>query len=99
MPDNTILDKILTQKHAEEIRSFNPISVVNDLLREIDERDRTVMIMRFGLSENNESATLEEIGQFLDITRERVRQIIKVVSTNLRKIQLSHEEIQRFTRI
>ena len=99
MPDNTILDKILTQKHAEEIRSFNPISVVNDLLREIDERDRTVMIMRFGLSENNESATLEEIGQLLDITRERVRQIIKVVSTNLRKIQLSHEEIQRFTRI
>lgn len=99
MSDNTILDKILTQKHADEIRSFNPISVVDDLMKDLTERDKTVIVDRFGLSDEGHKATLEEIGVKINVTRERVRQIIKGVIARLHDLQIEHEEIQRFTRI
>ena len=40
----------------------------------MDEREATVLRMRFGL-ENHEPRTLKEIGETLGLTRERVRQI------------------------
>lgn len=44
------------------------------VLDELPEREREVMKMRFGLNVEH-SATLEEVGQAFNITRERVRQI------------------------
>jgi len=44
------------------------------VLDELPERERDVMKMRFGLNAEH-SATLEEVGQAFNITRERVRQI------------------------
>ncbi|OGL86045.1 hypothetical protein A3I40_03260 [Candidatus Uhrbacteria bacterium RIFCSPLOWO2_02_FULL_48_12] len=99
MAANAILDKILTQRHADEIRAFNPITVVDDLMRGISDRERVVIIERFRLSEKGTEATLEEIGDRFKITRERVRQLIKVVIIKLRELQTGHDEIQRFTRI
>lgn len=40
----------------------------------LEEREKTVMIMRFGF-DDGESKTLEDVGEELGITRERVRQI------------------------
>ena len=47
---------------------------VMELLHTMDEREATVLRMRFGL-ENHEPRTLKEIGETLGLTRERVRQI------------------------
>ena len=47
---------------------------VMELLKGMDEREATVLRMRFGL-ENHEPKTLKEIGECLGLTRERVRQI------------------------
>ena len=44
------------------------------VLNELPEREREVVKMRFGLG-NEQGATLEEVGQAFNITRERVRQI------------------------
>lgn len=44
------------------------------MLDDLDERERTVLIKRFGL-EDGFSRTLEDVGRELDVTRERVRQI------------------------
>jgi len=44
------------------------------MLDELDERESTVLRMRFGLGEH-EPHTLKEIGEQLGLTRERVRQI------------------------
>ena len=44
------------------------------MLHTMDEREATVLRMRFGL-ENHEPRTLKEIGETLGLTRERVRQI------------------------
>jgi RNA polymerase primary sigma factor len=48
---------------------------VMELLDKMDEREATVLRMRFGLIENEEPKTLKEIGECLGLTRERVRQI------------------------
>jgi RNA polymerase primary sigma factor len=47
---------------------------VVELLAKMDEREATVLKMRFGLDEQ-EPRTLKEIGEALGLTRERVRQI------------------------
>jgi RNA polymerase primary sigma factor len=44
------------------------------LLKHLDEREATVLRMRFGL-DAQEPKTLKEIGEHLGLTRERVRQI------------------------
>src|SRR5713226_4182890 len=44
------------------------------LLKHLDEREATVLRMRFGL-DSQEPKTLKEIGEHLGLTRERVRQI------------------------
>ncbi len=57
--------------------------VVNDILATIDrEREREIIARRFGLFERRE--TLEQIGELLGITRERVRQLEKSVLTRLK---------------
>jgi len=43
-------------------------------IKRLEERERTVVVARFGL-DGGESQTLEEIGQTLGLTRERIRQI------------------------
>lgn len=51
---------------------------IEDVLRTIDrEREREIVTRRFGLFDRRE--TLEQIGELLGITRERVRQLEKVI--------------------
>jgi len=48
---------------------------VKKLLSLLDERQREILIRRFGINSNGEVQTLEQIATDFDITRERVRQI------------------------
>ena len=48
--------------------------MIRKLLDAIDEREAKVLRMRFGL-DDREPRTLKEIGQVLNLSRERVRQI------------------------
>ena len=58
----------------EELLETDALRTALELLAELDERESTVLKMRFGL-ENLETHTLKEIGEELGLTRERVRQI------------------------
>ena len=49
---------------------------INDILKTLNKREEKVIRERFGF-DNGEEKTLEEIGQDMNITRERVRQIEK----------------------
>lgn len=63
---------------------LNLESTVTDILGTIDrEREREIVARRFGLFDRRE--TLEQIGELLGITRERVRQLEKAVVTRLRE--------------
>lgn len=59
-------------------------SVINDILQTIDrEREREIIARRYGLFDRKE--TLEQIGELLSITRERVRQLEKAVVAKLKQ--------------
>lgn len=73
-------------------------SIVTDVIATIDrEREREIISRRYGLYDRKE--TLEQIGELLGITRERVRQLEKAVVTKLKAAaennQLPHmQEVQ-----
>ena len=48
---------------------------IDDVLYQLNEREKAVIRMRFGLLDDESDRTLEEIGKELNVTRERVRQI------------------------
>ena len=72
----TILD-FVPDRHDEfdeALELAENAGVVAELLAMLTEREREVLIRRFGLDDDSPD-TLEEIGQSMHITRERIRQI------------------------
>ena len=62
----TPMDHILRNDLKEQI---------SEVLDQLNEREKAVIRMRFGLMPDESDRTLEEIGKELNVTRERVRQI------------------------
>ncbi|MFK8078616.1 MAG: RNA polymerase sigma factor RpoS [Granulosicoccus sp.] len=60
-------------------------SNINDWLLKLESKQREVLVRRFGLH-GHEKSTLEEVGQELGVTRERVRQIQMEALKRLRRI-------------
>ncbi|MGP1561906.1 MAG: RNA polymerase sigma factor RpoD [Helicobacteraceae bacterium] len=69
---------------VEDQNSVNPIdsvmkrdlkSQINEVLDQLNDREKVVISMRFGLMDDESDRTLEEIAKVLNVTRERVRQI------------------------
>src|SRR5688572_2130420 len=76
-----------------EVAKLQIEKIITDILGTIDrEREREIIARRFGLFDRKE--TLEQIGELLGITRERVRQLEKAVvarlKTNAEADQLPH---------
>lgn len=55
--------------------SFAPKTVTKELLADLPERSRRVLVDRYGLAGKGERRTLDAIGKECGITRERIRQI------------------------
>ena len=53
------------------------------MLTPLDDRERTVLLLRFGL-DRGEPRTLDEVGKYFDLTRERIRQIEAKAMSKLR---------------
>ena len=75
---NEVLGGVQEQARAEEAQRQAKLpelrEKVNNALRSLAEREREVLILRFGLLDGVRR-TLEEVGQHFNLTRERVRQI------------------------
>lgn len=73
---------------AASSTASNLKNAVEDILKSIEqEREREIITRRFGLFDRRE--TLEQIGELLGITRERVRQLEKAI---LIRLKISAEE-------
>jgi len=59
---------------------------LRDLVKSLDEKEREVIVMRFGL-DGDDPRTLQDIGDRLGVTRERVRQIESRAKEKLRRMQ------------
>ncbi|MEM7562367.1 MAG: RNA polymerase sigma factor RpoS [Pseudomonadota bacterium] len=86
--DRPLLDVIPDDNSADPASILQDESVMQHLdswLDELDEKQRDVVVRRFGLR-NHPRGTLEEVGQELGVTRERVRQIQMDALRKLRRI-------------
>ena len=86
--DGSILDKVMENKQAEELNSFDPAGILQSLFTELSEREQQVLSRRFGL-DGKDAQTLEMIGQQFGVTRERVRQIETGSIKKLKKAELA----------
>lgn len=64
---------------------------VSAVLGELDGKEREVVRLRFGLDADGEPRTLQEIGDRLHLSRERIRQIEARAKEKLRRSKKAHE--------
>ncbi len=94
--ERPLLDIIPDENNADPSSILQDESVMQHLdawLDELDEKQRDVVVRRFGLR-NYPRGTLEEVGRELGVTRERVRQIQMDALRKLRRI-LEHSGYSR----
>ncbi len=58
----------------DELVKHNDHELVREVLATLDQRESRILAMRFGL-DDGQPKTLEEVGERLGVTRERIRQI------------------------
>lgn len=87
----------MAQAEPQKPTRLNTKRLAQEILRSIDrEREREIIARRFGLFDRRE--TLEQIGEILGITRERVRQLEKSVVARL-KVQAENNELEQIAQI
>ena len=94
--ERPLLDVIPDENNTDPASILQDESVLKHLdswLDELDEKQRDVVVRRFGLR-NHPRGTLEEVGLELGVTRERVRQIQMDALRKLRRI-LEHSGYSR----
>lgn len=80
------------QQLAEILKSER----IQKLLDGLDERERRILTLRFGLG-SHEPHTLEEVAQQFSITRERVRQIEGVALKKIRyQLELEQDKLENY---
>ena len=64
---------------------------VRDALHELDDKEREIVSLRFGFDRDGEPRTLQEIGDALGLSRERIRQIEARAKEKLRRSKRAGE--------
>ena len=86
--DSSIMDFVSTdtvKRPDEEAMSVDTSNAIEAWLGQLESKQQEVIVRRFGLH-GHDNATLEQVGEALDITRERVRQIQLDALKRLRRI-------------
>jgi RNA polymerase primary sigma factor len=68
----------------QELEQKTEVGMVQEMIKGLNLRERSILKARFGLEEAD-AQTLEEIGQGMGVTRERVRQIQQMALIKLRR--------------
>ncbi|MFA5022612.1 MAG: sigma factor-like helix-turn-helix DNA-binding protein [Patescibacteria group bacterium] len=90
---NSILDKIIESQEIRQAAQFNPNELVANLLKNISNKESDILSRRFGLLGKNKE-TLEQIGKYYDITRERIRQIETATIKKIKDIKTFRQQIE-----
>ena len=81
-PSTPIEDDLVRQSMVERVRAA---------LSELDDKERAIVELRFGLDRDGEMRTLQEIGEALHLSRERIRQIEARAKEKLRRSKRANE--------
>ena len=69
-----------------KVTQDNLFSDIKKMLNHLSEKERNVLIMRYGLDDNGQKKTLEEIGTYYGVSHERIRQIENRAMSKLKKL-------------
>ena len=64
----------------------NLLEDIRTILNQLSQKERDVLILRYGLDNNGEKKTLDEIGSSYGVSRERIRQIETRAISKLKKL-------------
>jgi RNA polymerase primary sigma factor len=93
--DSEFMDLIEDEKivnSVDELSKFLLHERIEGLLDKMTEREKKILILRFGLGDDGTSHTLRDTAKHFGITRERVRQIEAACMQKLRKMMEDQEE-------
>ena len=76
-------DRTVESPYESAARAAMPAAIAK-LLAQLDDREREILSLRFGL-DRGEPRTLQEVGDCFDLTRERIRQIEERALSKLRQ--------------
>jgi hypothetical protein len=96
--ENSILETMLKDKEREEALSNAVHDMVLELINELKDNEKDVLIRRFGL-QGKKNETLEQIGQARNVTRERIRQIEKSSVKKLQELYLLKKELKSLEKL
>jgi RNA polymerase sigma factor (sigma-70 family) len=72
---------------AESVNSQQH-EILMSILDQLEDREREIIVRRYGLASNTEPETLEEVGHRFGVTKERVRQIESRTIQKIRKLAI-----------
>ena len=75
----------------EDLVRQSLVERVRAALSELDDKEREIVELRFGLDRDGEMRTLQEIGESLNLSRERIRQIEARAKEKLRRSKRADE--------
>jgi len=93
--DTFVTDDLCIQDYVEDTSYSSPENSaqeklqnndVRKLLLQLDKREREILMRRFGIG-NEEPKTLEQIGNDLGFSKERIRQLENIALQKLRKVE------------
>ncbi len=74
----------------EELNNQKQHQVIMSILDQLDDREKAIILHRYGLVQGTEPQTLEQVGRQFGVTKERIRQL---ETRALRKLQkIAHED-------
>ena len=80
-----LIDNNLSSPDTKVIQE-NLFSEIRKILSQLSQKERDVLIMRFGLDDDGNKKTLEEIGSRYGVSRERIRQIENRAISKLKRL-------------
>jgi len=86
---NKIIDYIVDESTIAPDNIVSQESMLEDIknmLDQLSQKERDVLILRFGLNNNGNKKTLDEIGSIYGVSRERIRQIENRAISKLKKL-------------
>ena len=107
---DTISDKRAENPETTACNNSMNLQLRKDMNSYLTTKEQLVLRMRFGFDDDGSGQTLEEVGQYFSVTRERIRQIENTANTRksnmtirrrnplcLKKTYLHIAEIQKIT--
>ena len=86
---NKIIDYIVDESTIAPDNIVSQESMLEDIknmLDQLSQKERDVLILRFGLNNNGNKKTLDDIGSIYGVSRERIRQIENRAISKLKKL-------------